>query len=377
MKILFTGAGSGGHFYPIIAIAEGIHDLVKEKKLIEPKLYYAAPTPYDRELLFANSITFIAVPAGKLYGYNIVRSAFGAAAIITGICTALWKLFFLYPDVVLGTGGYASFPTLVAARILGIPVIIYATDAEPSRVNRWAGKFAQKVAISFPQAASFFPADRVAFTGNPVRKSLMLPAREGAYEFLKLDPSVPIICVIGGSQGAMALNDVVLAALPQLVEKYQIVHQTGDANFTEVSGRAKIALGTSLYANRYAVFPYLNELALRMTAGVAKLIITRAGAGSIFEIATWGIPSIVIPIPETISHDQTKNAFAYAKTGAAVVIEQNNLTPGLLISEIDRIIEHPDIMRSMSEAARSFSRVDAARTIAEALLVIALSHESE
>jgi len=376
MKILLTGGGSGGHFYPIIAVVEAIHDLVREKRLIEPELYYAAPHPYDREVLFQNNIRFVYTPAGKVRRYFSFLNFLDAFKTIWGILVSLWRLFFLYPDVVFGTGGYGSFPTLFAARILRIPVIIYATDAEPSRVNRWAGKFATKIAISFPETAKFFPADKVAFTGNPIRKTLMLPVREGTHEFLKLTPTLPIIFIEGGSQGSVAINDVVLEALPLLLEKYQVVHQTGEANIAEVEGRAKIALGTSPNAGRYRAFGYLNELSLRMTAGAAKLVVSRAGAGSIFEIAIWGLPSILVPIPETISHDQTKNAFAYAKTGAAVVIEQNNLRPGVLLSEIDRILEHEEISRTMSQSARAYARVDASRTIAEALLAISLSHES-
>ena len=376
MKILFTGGGSGGHFYPIIAVAEGIHDLVRDKRLIEPELFYMAPKPYDRDLLFSNNITFIPTPAGKMRHYFSLLNITDGIKTIVGIVFSLWKLFFLYPDVVFGSGGYGSFPALFAARLLRIPVVIYATDAVPSRVNRWAGKFAVKVAVSFPDAAAFFPANKVAFTGNPIRKSLMLPAREGALEFLKLDATVPIIFVEGGSQGAMAINDVLLAALPVLLEKYQIVHQTGEANIAEVEGRAKVALNNSPYANRYRTYGYLNEFALRMVAGVAKLAISRAGAGSIFELATWGIPAIIVPIPEEISHDQTKNAFVYARTGAAVVIDQNNLKVGVLTSEVDRVLEHTEIWRSMSQAARAFARVDASRTIAEALLSIAVSHEA-
>ena len=379
MKILFTTGGSGGHFYPVIAIAEAVHELAHERKYIEPKLYYAAPDPYDADLLFANDITFLPTAAGKLrrdssvlsYLFNFID----LFKTLWGVVKSVWRLFFLYPDVVLGAGGYASFPTLVAARILRIPVIIYSTDAEPSRVNRWAGKFAKKVAISFPEAAEYFPKDVVAYTGNPIRKALLLPVREGIYEFLQLRPDLPVILVVGGSQGAMALNEAILGALPKLVETYQVVHQTGTANIEEVTGRAGIILHDNPNANRYKPFGYLDSLAMRMAAGAAKLVVTRAGAGSIFEIATWGLPSIVVPIPQSISHDQTRNAYSYARGGAAVVIEQNNLTPGVLVSEVERILEHPAIMQKMSMAARGFSRPDAARTIADALLTIAISHE--
>lgn len=376
MKILFTGGGSGGHFYPIIAVAEGIHDLVRDKRLVEPELFYAAPDPYDRDLLFQNNIQFIQTPAGKMRRYFSILNILDYFKTIWGIALSVWQVFFLYPDVVFGTGGYGSFPTLIAARILRIPVVIYATDAEPSRVNLWAGRFAAKVAISFPEASVYFPAEKIAFTGNPIRKSLLLPAREGAYAFFKLSPTVPVIFFEGGSQGSVAINDVLLAALPQLLEKYQIIHQTGEANIVEVEGRAKILLGDSPHTLRYRPYAYLNEHALRMTAGVAQVVVSRAGAGSIFEIAAWGIPSILVPIPQEISHDQTKNAFAYARSGGAIVIEQSNLKPGVLISEIERILEHPEISRTMAQAARAYARVDASRTIAEALIAIALSHES-
>lgn len=375
MKIVFTGGGTGGHFYPIVAVAEAVHEVVRDKKLVAPELFYMAPEPYDTDVLYANNITYINIPAGKLRHYFSLRNVTDACKTTWGIVLSLWRLYFLYPDVVFGAGGYASFPPLFAARILGIPVVIYATDAQPSRVNTWAGKFAEKIAISFPDAAKFFPAAKVAFTGNPVRKNVMLPAREGAYEFLKLDPTIPIVWILGGSQGAVAINDAILAGLPRLLEKYQVVHQTGEAHIVEVTGRAKIALEGSPYANRYKPFAYLNELALRMTAGAAKIAVCRSGAGTIFELATWGIPAILVPIPEEISHDQTKNALSYARTGAASIIEQHNLTPGVLLAEINRILEHPEISHAMATAAHTFARADAGTVIAEALLSIALSHE--
>lgn len=375
MKILFTGGVTGGHFYPIIAVAEALHESVREKKLVEPALYFAAPDPYDKEMLVAQAITFVPTSAGKMRRYFSILNFFDYFKTAWGITRAIVRIFFLYPDVVFGKGGYGSFPTLLAAKLFRIPVVIHESDATPGRVNAWAGKFATKIAVSYPEAAKYFPADKVAVVGNPVRRSLMMPVREGVYEFLGLEKDVPIIYITGGSQGAEAVNEAVLSALPELVEKYQIVHQAGDLNIQEVEQRAKVALTNSPHANRYKPFAYLNDQALRMIAGSAKLVITRAGS-TIFEIAMWGIPSILVPIPEPISHDQTKNAFAYARTGGAVVIEQNNLTKNLLISEISRILDNPTLSHEMSEKARAFSRADSAKLIADALLDIALSHES-
>ncbi|HEX8994306.1 MAG TPA: UDP-N-acetylglucosamine--N-acetylmuramyl-(pentapeptide) pyrophosphoryl-undecaprenol N-acetylglucosamine transferase [Candidatus Paceibacterota bacterium] len=374
MKILFTGGGTGGHFYPIIAVAEAVNDAVREKRLIEPELYYAAPDPYDRQMLLTNNIRFVPTSAGKIRRYFSLMNAVDMVKTAWGVIKSIVRIFFLYPDVVFSKGGYVSFPTLIAARLFRIPVVIHESDATPGRANAWAGKFAQKIAVSFPEAAQYFPKDRVAVTGNPIRKSLMHPTKEGAFEYLKLEEGVPVLLVLGGSQGATTLNDAILSALPQLVEKYQIIHQTGRANIIEVEGRAKLVLMNSGHAGRYHAFDYLDDLAMRMSAGAASLVISRAGS-SIFEFAAWGLPSILVPIPEPISHDQTKNAFSYARAGAATVIEQNNLTPSILLAEIDRILSSDTLKQSMSNAAVTFSRGDSARIIADALLEIAVSHE--
>jgi UDP-N-acetylglucosamine--N-acetylmuramyl-(pentapeptide) pyrophosphoryl-undecaprenol N-acetylglucosamine transferase len=375
MKILFTGGGSGGHFYPLIAVAEAINDATRDRKLLEPELLYAAPDPYDNEVLIANNIKFVQVSAGKIRNYFSILNFFDYFKTAFGVVSSMLRVFFLYPDVVFSTGGYAAFPTLLAAKLFKIPVVILNCDADPGRVNKWAAKFAEKIAVAFAEGSNSFPAAKVAHTGNPVRKAALVPAREGGHEFLKLKHELPTILVIGGSQGSQTINEVVLAALPHLLDKYQVIHQTGAANIKEVEGRARVAMGDSLLLERYKAYGYLNDLATRMAAGVANVVVSRAGAGNIFEIASWGLPSILIPIPEPTSHDQTKNAFSYARTGAAQVVEQNNLTPGLLVSEITRILENEQMRHKMTAAARAFARPDAAKLIADAIIDIGLSHE--
>lgn len=374
MKILFTGGGTGGHFYPIIAVAEALHDLARERKLLEPELFYAAPDPYDRELLLANNIKFVPTAAGKMRRYFSVLNVIDYFKTGWGVFRAVLRVFFLYPDVVFGKGGYASFPTLLAAKLFRIPVIIHESDAAPGKVNTWAGSFAEKIAVSYQDAAKFFPKEKVAYTGNPVRKAALVPAREGGREFLKLEPNVPVVFVMGGSQGAQAINDLIIAALPQLLDHYQVVHQVGPANVEDVEGRARVVLATAPHPNRYKPYGYLNDLAMRMAAGTADIVISRAGS-TIFEIASWGLPSIIVPLPTAAEDHQTKNAYAYARAGACSVMEQSNMTPGLLISEIRRLLENEPVKHAMQNAARNFARVDAAALIANALVDIALSHE--
>ena len=374
MKILFTGGGTGGHFYPIIGVAQAIDKVVKEQHLLTPDLYYMAPTPYDARVLFENNIIYRPISAGKIRRYFSILNFFDLFKTAWGVTKAIYAVYKLYPDVVFGKGGYASFPVLFAAKILRIPVIIHESDSKPGRVNAWAAKFARRIAISYPTAAQYFPADKVAFTGNPIRKEVSEILTVGAHEYLKLKPEIPTIFIIGGSLGSKTINDMIIDALPTLVEKYQIIHQTGKANFKEVSATSTVVLSGNVNAGNYRAMQYLNPLELRMAAGVAQVIISRAGS-TLFEIAAWGKPSIIIPISEAVSHDQTSNAFAYARSGGAEVIEENNLGTHVLVSEIDRIVGDSEVWQKMSDGAKSFAKLDAAEKIAEEIVTIALQHE--
>lgn len=374
MKILLTGGGTGGHFYPVIAVAQEIKKITKERKLISSELYFMSDTPYNKGILFDNGIEFIKVPTGKYRRYFSLLNVSDVFKTAWGVVSGLIKVFSIYPDVIFGKGGYASFPALLAGKILGIPVIIHESDSVPGKVNLWAGKFAQKIALSYPEAAEYFPKDKVAWTGNPIREDVVIPVKDGAHEFLGLESTVPTILILGGSQGSEIINDALLKTLPQLVEKYQIIHQTGTRNLKEVSETSKVILGDNKFANRYKSLEYLNPVTLRMAAGVSSIIITRAGS-TLFEVATWSVPSIVIPIADSNGDHQRKNAFAYARTGAAVVIEENNLTSEILLAQIEFLMGDALKREKMSAAARSFAKLDAARTIADEIINIALTHE--
>ncbi|MBX4195475.1 undecaprenyldiphospho-muramoylpentapeptide beta-N-acetylglucosaminyltransferase [Candidatus Parcubacteria bacterium] len=374
MRILFTGGGTGGHFYPIIAIAEELKQLVKDNRLIEPEFFYMSPTPYNESVLFEHGIEYRKVRAGKLRRYFSILNFFDFFKTGWGVISALYKVYRLYPDVVFGKGGYASFPVLMAAKILRIPVVIHESDSVPGRVNAWAGKFARSVAVSWAEAAKYFPQGKVAHTGQPIRKEIREPISSGAREFLKIDEGVPVVLVLGGSQGAETINEALIEALPALVGSYAIVHQTGKKNITSAKETGEAVLYKSEHKDRYKPFDYLNPLALRMAAGVASVVVSRAGS-TIFEIAAWGVPSIIIPISEEVSHDQKSNAFAYARAGACEVIEENNLTDHILTSEIIRLTTNDALREKMMMSAKAFDKPNAAKNVAEEILKIALSHE--
>ena len=374
MRIVFTGGGTGGHFYPIIAVAQAIRKVVKENKLIEPQLYFLAPAPYNASALYDEGITFKKVSAGKLRLDDTTKNIFDIIPTTFGIIKALWTMFWIYPDVVFSKGGFGSVPVVFAARILGIPIFIHESDSAPGRANTWASKFATKIAVSYAEAAQYFDKERVAWTGNPIRQEIKMKATEGGYDFLNLSSTFKTILVLGGSLGAKRINDAIVDILPQLLEKYQVIHQTGSKNFEDVKTTAEVSVLDEKVLSRYKPFPYLNNVAMRMSAGVADLIITRGGS-TLFEVAQWQIPAIVIPITETNGDHQRKNAYAYARAGAGIVIEENNLTPTVLIQEIDRILEVKTISDGMKEGAKKFSKPDSETLIAEALMKIVLKHE--
>ena len=373
MKIVLTGGGTGGHFYPVIAVAEEINKMVDDQKIAHVEMYYFSDAPYDKEALFENRIHFVQIPAGKLRIYFSLKNVTDLFKTAYGCLVGLWEMFNVYPDVVFAKGGYASFPALIAARILQIPVIIHESDSAPGRVTAWAGKFAKYVALSYTESAEFFPKNSVAHVGQPVRPELEHPITDGAHEFLHLESGVPAIFIMGGSSGAQIINDAVIGALPELLQHYQVIHQTGKANFTEISGRAALVLEKNDYKNRYQPYAFLNPLAMRMAAGVSSIIITRAGS-SLFEIGSWGIPAIVIPITETNNDHQRKNAYNYARAGAGIVIEEKNLTPHIIVNEVDRIVKDLNLHNRMSKAAKDFYQPEAAKKIAHKVIEIGLGH---
>ena len=374
MKILLTGGGTGGHFYPLIAIAEELRSIAKERKLLNSEIYFMSDAPYNRSILFDNGIEFVKVPTGKYRRYFSMLNFFDIFKTMWGVVSGFMNVFRIYPDVVFSKGGYASFPALFAARLLKIPVVIHESDTVPGKVNLWAGAFAQKIAVSYPDAESYFPKGRVAWTGNPVRKEVALTIHDGVTERFNFDSNIPIILILGGSQGSEKINEALLSTLPQLVSLYQIIHQTGTRNFKEVSETANVILGDNPNKTHYFPKEYLSPLDLRMSAGIASLVITRAGS-TLFEIATWGVPAIVIPITSSNGDHQRKNAFAYARTGAGVVIEENNLTPEILLSQIDSLMKDSLKREKMTLATRSFAKTDAAHVIADEIINIALTHE--
>lgn len=374
MKILFTGGGSGGHFYPIIAVAEKLNKMIEREKIANVELYYMSTEPYNERLLYDNKIKFIQITAGKMRAYFSIQNFFDLWKTAWGVLKAIFQIFALYPDVVFGKGGFPSFPVLFSARLFRIPVIIHESDSVPGRVNAWAGKFAQKIAISYADAGQFFPSGRTALTGNPIREEVLRPSGKDAFKELGLDPNVPVLLVLGGSNGARTINSQFETLAVKLVEKYQIIHQTGEANVEEVRTNVNGLLGGNKNASRYHIYGYMNGDTMKLSSEVATVVVSRAGS-AIFEIASWGIPAILIPIANHVGDHQRKNAFAYARAGGAIVIEEANLGPNILMSEIEQLMLDEHKRAKMKDSAKVFARTDASELIAEQIFAILMRHQ--
>lgn len=376
MRVVFTGGGTGGHFYPLIATAEALRERAFQSGISQLDLYYFGPDPYDQKALEEQGIVFVSCPSGKMRRYRSILNFLDIFKVIGGVFVALFKLFVLYPDVVMSKGGFTSVPVVFAAWLLRIPILIHESDSKPGRANAFATRFARYIAISYKEAAEFFPQHKTALVGIPFRKIFQGERVGNPASVLGTTGTLPLVVVLGGSQGAERINDLVLESIEELTEKYEVFHQTGMLQETLVRETADNLLEKFPEKHaRYHAKGFLDPLMLKAALSGASVIVSRAGSGAIYDIALYGIPAILIPIPEEISHDQRSNAYAYARTGAASVMEEKNLSQNLLVSEIDRIMSDPNLQITMKAAANAFVLRDGAEKIADTLIGIGREHE--
>lgn len=373
MRIVLVGGGTGGHFYPLMAIAEAIRE--RDKSAGENSdLYYMGPEAYNAEALSELSIKYVYCPAGKQRVYRSILNVLDKFKIIFGIGCAFFKLLILYPDVVMSKGGYTSVPVVIAAKLLRIPVVIHESDTVVGRANKLAAGFARYIAVAYDEAVALFPKDKVAHVGMPIRRSFLNKINNPA-AVLGIPTDRPILLVTGGSSGAVRLNNFILAALPRLLEKFTVVHQVGDASLAAVSADASALLEKESLLERYYAFGHLGRQQFAAAMQSATIVVSRAGSTTLFEIALCGKPSVVVPIPEKISRDQRSNAYAYTRHTKAVVLEEQNLSDDILVEEIEKIINDPAVYKEMSTAAATFTTPDASYKLADVLRSIAREHE--
>lgn len=366
MRILLTGGGTGGHIFPLFAVAKEIRKIQQEDNPSEPAefLFIGALNGLGEEIFSMNNIPAKSVLVGKLRRYLSFRNFVDIFFIGLGFLQALWKILLFMPDVVFSKGGYGSVPVVVAAWVYRIPIIIHDSDAVPGLANRFLSFFARRIAVSFEQAAKHFKVYKVAVTGNPIREDLLFGTKEKAKELFGISLQKPVLLITGGSQGARKINDSVIEILPQLLKIVEVIHQTGQNNFEEIEKKTQNLDGEM--AKFYHPVPFFKE-GFKDALAVSDLILSRAGS-TINEIAAVGRPSILIPIEKSASDHQRENAYVFARAGASLVIEEPNLTSHLLLGRITELIHNQELLKKMGEHAKKISRPEAAKLIAQEVL---------
>jgi len=366
MRILFTGGGTGGHVYPIISIAREIRRIYPGSEKVE--LFYAgAKNEFASILLSQENLKVKTLSSGKIRRYfsfkNITDILF---KIPWGVLQAFFYLWRVKPEVIFSKGGHGSFPITFWAKFFNIPVYIHESDIVPGWANRIAAKNAEKIFVSF-EKTEYFSLDRVIVTGNPIRREILEGSEQGAKETFDLTMEKPIILFMGGSQGAQKINDFVLIILNNLLEDFEVIHQCGSGNFKQVKREAGVIIKNDLI-KYYHVHDFLKETKLKHALKIADIVVSRAGSGSVFELAATGKPSILVPLPSAAANHQSKNAYAYSNKGACLIIEQQNLKPNFFLEKLNQLFSNPEKREQMSQKAIEFSKPQAAKKIARQIL---------
>lgn len=358
--MVLSGGGTGGHVYPGLAVGRALQRKAPDSVDL---LYIGVKGRMDERIVPAEGVPFRAVAGGQVR-VGLAGALAGLARLALGSLQALFILRRERPNVVFATGGYASVPVGVAARLLRLPLVVYLPDVRPGWAVRLLARLATRMAAASEAALGHLPRGRTQVVGYPVRDEFWSIDREEARRRLGLPADARILLVYGGSLGAHAINEAVFEQLRPLVERAVVVHVTGQAD-EPAAMRVRDALPEGL-RERYRPTAYLRELPMWMKA--ADLAVTRAGAAVLGELPAAGLPAILVPgVFE--GHDQTPNAEYLASKGAAVVLPQARLSE--LVPLALGLLDDPPRLQAMAAAARALARPDAADRIAELLLEVA------
>jgi UDP-N-acetylglucosamine--N-acetylmuramyl-(pentapeptide) pyrophosphoryl-undecaprenol N-acetylglucosamine transferase len=317
-KIVLTGGGTAGHVTPNLALLPSLKERGYEI------LYIGSYNGIERKLIENAGIEYSGISSGKLRRYFDLKNFSDPFRVLKG-CAEARRLIKKYrPDVVFSKGGFVSVPVVLAAKHYKIPTIIHESDMTPGLANKICIPSAAKVCCNFPETLAYLPNDKAVLTGSPIRKELLEGDRITGLNYSGLSASRPIILVIGGSLGSVAVNRAVRAVLPKILETYQVIHICGKGNLDEhLIGR-----------NGYVQYEYVDA-PLRHLFAAADLIISRAGANSICEILALKKPNILIPLSASASRgDQILNARSFEKQGFSKVLEEEHLTDDNLLNTI-------------------------------------------
>lgn len=391
IRFVLAGGGTGGHIYPAIGIAKALLRNDSEVEII----FIGSRNRLEASLVPKEGFEFLPISV-EGFPRKLTWKWFPVIGkVCQGLLQSLKYLRELRPNVVIGTGGYVSGPVLFAASLLGIPLAIQEQNVSPGLTNRILGRRAKAAFLALPQKTQHFPKEIVEVTGNPIRPGIAQFVREdGTYKKYNLMKTHKTIFVMGGSQGAHAVNKAMIEACPLIVDAaygpkpqdvnirtdsntnnynskidLQIVHQTGERDVDIVKESYE------KHKIPHFVQPFFDSI--EEIYSITDLMICRAGGMTVSEVTACGIPAIYIPLPAAIGNNQVQNAETVANAGAAVMIEEEEITPEKLVTQLMRIITDDDLFQQMKEANRNLGKPFASDKIAESVFRLATQEKHE
>jgi UDP-N-acetylglucosamine--N-acetylmuramyl-(pentapeptide) pyrophosphoryl-undecaprenol N-acetylglucosamine transferase len=345
-RIILTGGGTAGHVTPNIAL------LPRLKELQYDIHYIGSYNGIEKELIEQFGIPYHGISSGKLRRYFSLQNFTDPFRVIKGFGEAKKLIKLLEPDVIFSKGGFVSVPVVMAGKKCKVPTIIHESDMTPGLANKLSIPSATKVCCNFPETVAHLPADKAVLTGSPIRQELLSGDKAKALEFTGLTSDKPVILVIGGSLGAVAVNNAVRSVLPELLKDFQVIHLCGrnklDASLQGLEG--------------YVQYEYIKD-ELKDLFALTDIVISRAGANAICELLALHKPNLLIPLSANASRgDQILNARSFERQGFSMVLEEEELTDESLLSAVHHLYDN---RAQYKEAMTGSGQQDSIDTIIE------------
>lgn len=375
MRVVLTGGGSAGHLIPLGPIIEALRQRWAGPEKLE--LYFVgADAGGAREFLSKYDVPVYRVPAGKIRRYWSAKTITDAVVKLPlGVLVALWRLFWLMPEVVVSKGGYGSVPVLLAAWFYRTPILLHGSDVVPGLATRLGSYLATAIAVGFDSTNENWTKrhrKKIFVTGVPVRRELEHFNATESRKILSIPPQEKVLLVLGGSQGAQAINEALLKILPALVSDMTVLHVTGAQHFAVLRALTDEMLMSSSRRAAYRIYPYL-EAELGPALAAADMVVSRAGATILAELARLRKVALLIPlpVPPAASDHQRRNAQRFERYGAARVLEPANTTPTLLEQNIRDLMTDVSMRQQLQQGMAAMDRPTAAAAVAKLVFSLA------
>lgn len=356
MRVIIAGGGTGGHLFPGIAIASFIQTKCPESEII----FIGTEAGLESKVIPRLGYKLKLISARGFVGKSLNEKAKSILKLVKSISECKKIINSFSPHIVFGVGGYASLPMVFTASLKKIPTVILEQNTVPGLANKILGRFADAIAITYPETIDYFPKEKVYLTGTPIRREILSGDRQRALKIFRLEEGRSTLLIFGGSLGARKINKVMIEGLPYLIhlkDKIQIIHQTGEADYNWVSKE---------YQNlsfKSTILPFIYDMADAYV--VADLIVCRAGASTVAEITSLGKASILVPYPYAAYNHQEINARRLLSRGACEMILDRDLNGEVISKKIDKILADTHVKREMEMASLAFGKRNATEKILE------------